>query len=514
MRKITAWIICAIMLLTFLPVGAFAATEEEKERIREQISDVYSGSLSATGASSLHGYCGMLAGWELYLMGITDSAVTRNGNEMYDVLQVSDQIAQGYTPVCYAATDYTLEGALNTVSHYGSEDVYNIVVGFQWTVTAAGRYYGHVTVIHAILDGQVYFSEGFVTPFQSDPSQAMVCSIQEFAQYYDGLTCFEGLIHFDTGIAVAGCDTLACDLFVAGDTEVTLMTKPDFSEQYRTVPAGERLQATALCRNIDGVLFYQIPEGNSNYYVPAGQVVPVWFDDAQVGIKNCTFPEQVNAGTDSPIAGAVVSENLSVVAVAVSVVDSTEQTVFSLEISTEGKSADLKAVDELLDLSLLAEGSYTLRVFCDLENPYVSDGEIVNLIRRVPVSETVFSVGDVSPVSRSASASQMLPKNGWQYENDNWYYYEDGSVRTGWFCDNGVDYYLLSDGAAATGWQEINGKSRFISETGAMRTGWLETSEGVYYMLSNGEATIGSMVIDGSEHFFDENGFLTQVVPE
>ncbi len=497
------------MMLTVLPFGAFAATEEEHERIRQQISDTYRRTLSATGSSSLHGYCGMMAGWELYLLGITTSAVTRNGNEMYDVLKDSDQIAEGYTPVCYSAADYSLEEALNAVSNYGSKDVYNLMIGFQWTSTAAGQYYGHVTVVHAILDGMVYFTEGFITPFQSDPSQAMVCTIEEFARHYNTWTAFEGLIHFDTGIAVAGCDTLASNLFVAGEGEVTLLPKPDFLEPCRIVPAGERLQATALCRNLDGVLFYQILENDEYCYVPVGQVRPVWFDDTRVGVYDCTLPEQVKPGEDSPISGVVVSESLSVSTVAVTVVDRENRPVISREIPVQGRKVDLSAVDEAVDLSVLPEGSYTLRLYCDLENPYAMDGEVIAHIRRVPVSERVFCVGDASAAPRSVSAVQTVVKDGWQYENGKWYYYEDGSFRTGWFCDNGIDYYLLADGSAATGWQEVNGKNRYFSQTGAMRTGWLETADGVYYMLSNGVAAVGSVTVEGSLYTFTEDGLLT-----
>lgn len=510
LKRITALIMCILLMLAALPVSALAASEEEHQRIRDQISDVYRRTLSATGTSSLHGYCGMMAGWELYLMGITTSAVTHNGNDMYDVLRVSDQIAEGYTPVCYSATDYSLEEALNAVSNYGSKDVYNMIIGFQWTTTAAGRLYGHVTVVHAILDGLVYFTEGFVTPFQSDPSQAMVCTIREFAEHYNGWAGFEGLIHFDSGIAVAGCETVACDLFVAAETEIVLLSAPDFmtAEEIRSVPAGERLYASALCRNLEGVLFYQIKEESGYSYIPAGQVDPVWFHGTQVDLHNEILPEQVELGEDSRIAGVLSSQSLSVCTVAVSIVDQNGETVLYKEIPTEGTNIDLRIVDEAVDTGVLAEGAYTMQLYCDMENPYCANGEIIYHIRRVMVADVSFGVGAVAAVPKTSPVSSRTLQNGWQYENEKWYYYENGIARTGWFCDNGVDYYLQSDGSAATGWQEINGKNRYFSQTGAMRTGWLETADGMCYMLSNGAQATGLIKVGDTQYFFDADGWM------
>ena len=510
LKRWIALLMCVVLMLASLPVSALAASEEEHQRIRDQISDVYRRTLSATGTSSLHGYCGMMAGWELYLMGITTSAVTHNGNDMYDVLKDSDQIAEGYTPVCYSAADYSLEEALNAVSNFGSKDVYNMIIGFQWTTTAAGRLYGHVTVVHAILDGMVYFTEGFVTPFQSDPSQAMVCTIHEFAEHYNGWAGFEGLIHFNSGIAVAGCESVACDLFVAAETEITLLSAPDFmtAEEMRTVPAGERLYASALCRNLEGVLFYQIKEESGYSYISAGQVTPVWFHGTQVSLHDACLPEQVKQGMNSRIAGTIRSDILAVRTVAVNIADQNGESVLYQELPTEGTKIDLRIVDEAVDLSKLPEGAYTMQLYCDMENPYYANGEILYHIRRVMAAEVSFGIGSVTAEPKTSAVISRAVQNGWLYENEKWYYYENDIVRTGWFCDNGVDYYLQSDGSAATGWQEINGKNRYFSQTGAMRTGWLETADGMCYLLSNGAKATGLIKIGDTQYFFDADGWM------
>ena len=102
----------------------------------------------------------------------------------------------------------------------------------------------------------------------------------------------------------------------------------------------------------------------------------------------------------------------------------------------------------------------------------------------------------------------QLPQDGWHYQDGKWFYYENGAARTGWVCDNGIDYYLQEDGSAATGWLEVNGKLRYFSTTGAMRTGWLNTEEGMFYMLINGEAAKGLRQIGMSLYCFDSEGQL------
>lgn len=516
LKKLLAIFVSLAMFSCLLPLTAAAATEEEEQRIRNQIESVYWKTLSSTGKSSLHGYCGMMAGWELYHLGVTKTAVTQNGNEMYDVLSVSDKLNDGYSAELYPSSKYTIEEALNTITSCGTRDAYNIMVGFQWTNTAAGSLYGHVTVIHAVLDGIVYFTEGFTTPFNADPSQAMVCTIPEFAAYYNNWASFEGMIHFGNGGRVAGCDTYYCDLFVASDVAVSLLNYPDFekAETVRTVASGERLHATALCQNFEGVLFYRVEENGREYFVPADQMKPVWFVYDTLTVTDLVLPEHVDKGDSFPLSGVIRSANTIYNAV-VEVTDEKGTVVMSVQMLKKSNMVDLSAqsVRTRADISGLAEGNYTYSVYCDITNHYGAGGLICENMKRVLVGSSSFTVGDAVPTAKSKSAMPVAAKprtstNGWQYENGNWYFFENGGYRTGWFCYEGVDYYFLEDGTAATGWQNINGKDRYFSETGAMRTGWLRTDEGSYYMLSNGVPVSGLTTIGQSQYIFGEEGKL------
>ncbi len=515
LKRILASMLCLILLLSGMPMGVTAATDEEHERIAQQISTVYYKTLSATGVSSLHGYCGMMAGYELYFLGVTGRPVTHNGNQMYDILSNSADICEGYVCERYPVSTYNLEEALNAVSNCGTRDVYNLMVGFQWTSTAAGSMYGHVTVIHAILDGIVYFTEGFITPFNADPSKAMICTIEEFADYYDSWTSFEGLIHFGSGNLVEGCDNFSCQLYVVSSVPKNLMSEASATSAVsgRTVAAGERLYANALCRNEDGELFYRVVEEGKESYISANNTKPVWFDCTDVSVSDIVLPQQVKPGKDFQLSGVIKSRYNMISSLVVQIRDASGEILLSTQMEKNGYMVDLSSnsVNTRVDISSLAEGSYTYEICCNLVNHYAMGDEAIGNVSCVTVASAEFVVGDVVPASMAKQINipvEETKPDGWQLEDGLWYYYQDGKAREGWFCDEGVDYYFLENGAAATGWQTINGKARYFSETGAMRIGWMETAEGVYYMLSNGAVVTGLKKIDGVWHYFDENGMM------
>lgn len=514
MKRILALILCLVLTVGMFPFQTDAATETEKQRISNQIRDIYWMTLAETGMESLHGYCGTMAGWELYFMGVTKTAVTQNGNEMYDMLSNSDKLSQGYTAHCYPVSQYSLAEALNTATGGGERNVYNLMVGFQWTNTAAGSLYGHVVVIHAILDGMVYFSEGFTTPFQPEPSEPMICTIAEFADYYDSWASFEGLIHFTEGSYVAGCETYGSSLFISLNEASQLRTMPgsDAGEVIRIVPAGERLYANAICKNDEDELYYRITENEKEYFVSAEHTVPVWFTDDGLSGSDISLPDQVKVGQGFKISGTIHSNRSRISCVAIEVCNEKGQNVAGCEIDKNSYMVDLAtdSVNTRVDIRNLPEGNYTYRIYCDVSNCYSAEGKIVDNIHRIVVASSDFTVGqaELQTLETVSNPKARAAKNGWRYEDDKWYYYEDNTCRTGWFCYEGVDYYLQEDGAAATGWQEINGKNRYFTDTGAMRIGWMTTEDGTYYFLSNGVPAKGTIQIDEMQCAFSDDGKL------
>lgn len=517
LKKLLAILMVFGMLACSLPLSVTAATGEEEQRIRDQITSVYWQTLSSSGRSSLHGFCGVMAGWELYHLGVTATAVTNNGNEMYDILKESDQIREGYSAQCYPASEYSIEEALNTITEGGTRDAYNIMVGFQRTRTAAGSLYGHVTIIHAVLNGNVYFTEGFMTPYNADPSQAMVCTIGEFAEYYNSWASFEGIIYFGDGSRIAGCDTYGCNLFAMSQSPTVLLTKPDMQngEAVRTVFPGERVYANGICENADGVMFYRIVENGEEYYALAQQLKAEWFLSEDLTVSDLLLPSQVDKGEDFWLSGVIRSGQSIIVNCILEVKDQNGCVIMSSQIEKESTMLDLgtDSVNTRSDISSLTDGCYTYSIYCDLQSSYYQDGEIADHIQRVMVTEQEFLVGSAVPaaMSKKIRPSRATPKvqaDGWKYQDGKWYFCENGMNRVGWFCYEGIDYYFLSDGSAATGWQNINGKDRYFSETGAMRTGWLETENGTYYMLSNGIPATGLIRVGERQYLFGEDGIM------
>lgn len=515
LKKILSLLLCAVLLIAALPVSVSAASEDEKQRICDQIRSVYRKTLYSAG--ELRGYCGEMAGWELYYLGITDIPIRQNGNDMYNILSRSEHINEGYHPELYPAASYTIEEALNTITACGTKDVYNIMAGYHWTTTSAGSLYGHVTVIHAVLDGMVYFTEGFITPFQTDPSQPMICSIEEFADYYDSWTGFEGMIYFGKDNYVNGCEMFGCNQFVSANEAVCLLSlpNPEEAETLRTVQAGERLHAVALCRDDEDVLFYQIMDDETVCYLPVAQVEPVWFEYSDLTVENVVLPTHVEPGKDYTLSGTIRSAYNKIYNVVVEVADAEGQTVLNFEINKNGNMVDLgsRVINSKVDISTLPEGSYTYSLYCDMLNHCIYNDTVIGNIERVCVASSDFTVGDVAAPKTvmalaAVTAEEEPAKNGWQYENGSWYYYENNVPRTGWFCDNGVNYYLREDGSAAAGWQTINGQNRYFTQTGAMRTGWVEVTGDCYYMLSNGVPAKGLKEIDGELYCFGEIGKL------
>lgn len=513
LKRIVTLLLCAVVLLAALPMTASAASDSERDRICQQIRSVYWKTYYSAGGN-LKGYCGTMAGWELYYLGVTDVPITQNGNDMYDILSASDHICEGYRPQLYPATAYTIEEALNTITACGTKDAYNIMAGFHWTTTAAGSRYGHVTIIHAILDGMVYFTEGFITPFNADPSQPMICSIKEFAQYYNSWTGFEGMIHFGRDNFVDGCETYACNQFVCADAEVTLKSLPNDAEAelLRTVPAGERLRAVAICKDAEGALFYQILDEGEVGYVSADLAEPVWDAYNDLTVTDVELPEHMNPGDDFRLSGVIRSQYNRFDKFAVQITDENGQVVINCEVDKNGNMVDLgsRQINSKVDISQLAEGNYTYNLYCDMLNHTILNGTVIGQVQRICVASSDFTVGSLvdQKKAKTVTAVEETEKNGWQYENGSWYYYENNEPRTGWFCDGGVDYYLRENGAAATGWETINGQNRYFSETGAMRTGWLNKDGESYYMLSNGAPAKGMKEIDGTFYYFSESGLL------
>ena len=518
-KRILALCLCAVLLMTALPMKTQAATEEEIEQICNRITSFYFRTLSAMGLTWLEGWCGAMAGWELYFLGVADSAITQNGNEMYDIFADGKNVAEGIRPAYYPDTEYSLGEALNTITACGTKDAYNLMVCFHRTNTYEGRKYGHVMVIHAILDGVVYFTEGFVTPYGKDPAKAMICTIEEFTAYYNSWADFEGIVHFEAENTFSDYLFYPCDLYITTAPGAVLWVNTEQEAKvYRTVQNAERLHATGLYEVAEGRHLYRIEENGQIYYTEGTGTNPVWISAPAPRCADLGAEAPQKAGQAIALSGTVYADRLRVYNVTVEITDEAgTQKVFAQQ-KKDSNMLDLsnKTLKNQLSTKDWASGIYTCQVSCDVVNYYCQDGLVCADIQQIPLMSKQIAIGEAvleETPAAELSEETVTPRQlteGWNLTEGAWYYVENGTYRTGWICENGVDYYLLPDGNAAVGWQEINGKMRYFTETGAMRIGWIKLPEGVYYAKSNGELAIGGRWIDGLRYTFDETGRLME----
>ena len=512
-KRIFILTLCLCLLLGALPVQA--ASESKVSQVCQDIVDDYADILRYTNMRSLAGWCGLMASWQMYLRGVNSWVVGHHGRDQYDSYANVSVTSGGHKAKAYSARDYTLEEALNAVSKNGTWDVYNILVGFQKTSTQLGSIYGHSLVIYAILDGTVYYTEGYNTSLGRAGVPYKV-TIEEFVDYYDDWTVFEGLVVFGKKGYVANCTEYATNMYVSVTEAAALYSQPcqpgtEDSEQLRTVPVGERLWVNSLYENPDGQFYYQVDDSDQPGYIRAENAEPIWFVYEDIGITNVLNPTDMEPGKTSPITGRIASEYSTMGAVRMEVTDTKGNVVLNHGLAKLSGVYDLESdtFKRAVKFGYLDEGTYIYNIYADGLNFYVRDGKVVSDYKQVHLVQSVFRVGEGESYTLPQKTQEQTTPDGWVWDGT-WYYYEEGVPRSGWYCYEGADYYLKDDGSVTTGWATINGKPRFFSNTGCMRTGWIETEAGSMYLMSNGAPAVGKRTIDGVEYRFDEMGILKQ----
>lgn len=514
-KRIAALVLSLLLIVAVLPLGVSAATDAEVKQITQKIRRHYYWTLSSTGKGSLSGYCGLLASYQLAYLGINEWAILADGKDQYDIYKDLEYTDEGYRVKTYPATEYSLEDALNAASRNGTRDVYNILVGFQKTNTAAGSRYGHAMVIYAILNGRVYFTESFGCTLCPYAGYAASCTIEEFARYYDAWTRFEGIVVFGQKDYVDNCTDYSAHMYVRAKKKAQLYTLPCTPESkeansqlIRTAVSGERLLVTGLYENTLGQYYYQIEDSGVTCYMEAQLASPERYNLEDIKISDAVVPNRIPVGSDFSVGGEISSLYSDIKAVHISVTDQNGQEVLAYALSKNSGIYDLAkdGFNSNLDFSKLEEGVYTFWLTAQSSCNYVQGGQVLTQSGMATLCRVSFEVGQDHQID-STQEQQQIP-DGWVVKSNTWYYYENGAPRTGWFCYEGVDYYLKEDGSVTTGWAVINGKERFFSDTGAMRKGWIATDAGSMYLLSNGEAAHGWRTIDGKLYYFDANGLL------
>ncbi len=199
-RSLLCVILSFIFCISLLPtVGAVSKIPTPAE-IKAQITKTYKDAKSTTGYKSFDGYCAHYVNTQLKLLGINKGYVKGNGNDQYDNYKNLSYSTGGYKIHTYSAKNYTLTEAIKAVASEAA-CVTNVLVGFEKTLTYAGRRYGHAHLIHAIMDGYVYFSESLdvkINGVNFSEGKPIVATFEEYkskfeTKYFE----FEGIIWFE-----------------------------------------------------------------------------------------------------------------------------------------------------------------------------------------------------------------------------------------------------------------------------------------------------------------------------
>ena len=520
MKKLLT-IFLSVMLIAALAVTANATEETptRKEAIIQEARRVYLYSRSTAGRSSFAGWCGLMTSHQLYHMGINETIIVNDGNRQYDYYEKMEVTSGGYYISAYPATDYTLKEALQAVTKNGTKDAYNILVGFQWTNTGpqAGGRYGHAVVINAILDGTVYFVESFYTSIAGAEGNVGQCSIDRFAQLFDGWTSFEGLIDFGTGQYAEACETYETSMYVRTRFETTLRSQPCLLGEkdsfiMRQISAGELLLVTAICKDYDtGMAYYRVEDGEGVGYISAG-AVSVY----QISGENClalsdeNIPAYQKPGKALKLSGNVLAQRGDVGKIEVAITDLAGKVIARETVKTDGFKQSLSILNKKLSAHKLVAGMYRVQIYGSVACKYVVGIDVKTVYTTQLLCEKILQVNKTPTNARICyyPEEQTAPLNGWVLDEESWYYYVDGEPQTGWHEDHANRYYLKENGAVTTGWKKIDGVKCYFTATGALYSGWLYTQDGMTYLPETGGQAAGWQTIDKSKYYFDENKLL------
>ena len=154
-------LLCICMLAAMMPITTNAAVKiPTGSDLIERIEYTYNWAKRYTGYSTFKNYCAHYVNTQLLLLGINTRYVGGNGNDEYDNYKDLSYTGGGRRIHDSPATNATFKDTLEQIASQG-DVVTDVLVGFQWTSTTAGKKYGHSFLIHGIIDGYVYFSDSF-----------------------------------------------------------------------------------------------------------------------------------------------------------------------------------------------------------------------------------------------------------------------------------------------------------------------------------------------------------------
>lgn len=556
-RRVMTLLLALLLIVAMHPVSADAASKETQ--IKKEITSTYQRTLSRNGMTSLNGWCGLQTSWAMYLLGINKYLISQDGRDQFDTYRDLTVTTGGYRVKAYPAEQYSLEEALNVISCNGTRDAYNILVGFQWTNTAGGKKYGHACFINAILDGNVYFTEGFSVDLggrYQGAGTAMIGTIAEFCESYGSWTRYEGSIHFIGENYQEDCEEYPTNLYVQATEQAEILTEPgtiggEAPALYRTAAAGERLHATCLYKNKDGGYYYEITEDDGFGYINAEKAEMLFADSSDFTVSKVSVPSVHTQYTSFALKAELTTRNSSIGSVLIQI-SQDDVPVLETEAEVNAKSFQInqQKIRAALPFSKLKEGDYSLRICASVQYCYVQDGKLVTDWETIDLWNSCFTVmrwkkarpvvtydpcgGTTELNQEPATELTRLPdarREGYTFAG--WYtdplegtrvtagtaitedttLYAHWTARTaeksGWVLDGGTWYYYEDDQPRA-GWLKEQDIQYYLLEDGAMATGWAEVEGVLRYFSDNGAMRTGWVEYLGDRRYLLSDGAAAQ----
>ena len=384
--RVISLLLAIVLTVLLIPTPASAAATEAAE-LEAQIINTYRSAIRYSGRWTFNGYCGSLVNWQTYLLGIDTRKYGCDGKDEYDLYSNLGTTTGGYRVECYPAARYDLRSALNAITHNGTVDAYNLVVGFQKTNTREGSIYGHAVFVHGIVDGTVYFVECFSTSLGGKyyaEGQPISCSIEAFCDYYNRWTVFDGVAYFGLKTYADVCREYPASMYAMAVGNADAYSEPADPGIYEgtlsgdNVVAGEMVKVTALLETPGGSYWYQIDRGGRAEYVCAEKLV--WIADCcDLGLADYRMPTVIRKGNGFVLRGLASSLSSRIHSVTATVYDpsaDTEEPILEGTLEVDGKSISLNTwqLDRYMTFRQLTAGTYRIAVTAEVQTYVLKDG--------------------------------------------------------------------------------------------------------------------------------------------
>lgn len=498
------------------PVSAVSPTSGE---IKQQIQTTYKKAKAYYGWDSFHGLCGAWVNMQLHLLGITKEVMGLDGKDAYDAFKRQKVTSGGFSVKTYPAGLYTLKSALNEITKNGTQDVYNILVGFEKTRSVLGRRYGHAVVIHAIIDGRVYFAESYnlsLNGVSYKEGTPLTATIDEFVEHYASTTSqFDGVVYFGLKTYADSCTRYPsyAEGTVTAPTQVWSQpcndTVQGASKAVSQLSAGTAVNITALYLNTEGEYWYELDKGEAGY-IPAEAVQGLRLRYDDVTLTGATSPTVLVQGKSFSPKGAIRAEHNEIYSIRARVY--TRQADQMVQVINTSDTVDGKAYDLLrskissgLTFRLLEMGQYHYEVAAIVANYYVEAGRLMTgwdtvvlwsseflvVDKKANVSTVTFDTcgGDAQldqTVVLEGQTMGALPVPQWGER-----------VFLGWFTE-------AEGGERITAEYVPQGNmtcyAHWITQE-ELRSRWMEGGS-CWYLYSDGISTLVCMEVEGSLYYF------------